>query len=402
MSRSIATLLCLLLAFTCQAVARDDDSDDYHISGVERIVAIGDLHGDYEQYVRVMQSAGLLDSRGRWDGGATHLVQTGDITDRGPDSRKIIDHLVKVSRQARRKGGAVHMLIGNHEAMNVTGDLRYVHAGEYQAFQGRNSERLQQMQWQAQINWMQTNLPEFATMDLQAYRLEWEKLVPLGWVEHRQAWTRGGDYFDWTRGNRVAVKVNDTVFLHGGISAKYCTLSLQEMTEQVIAGLESYDPAVESIVDDQDGPLWYRGMVTEDEEGVFSQTLDNILERYGAKRVVIGHTPTGGVVWPRFDGRVVANDTGIAAHYGSHFGILELTANGAVAIYGEQRIPLPAGNDDRIGYLEAVIEADANNALMKKRLARLLAPPAESAPDAEGEVAPETEEKPLPTPGTCR
>jgi hypothetical protein len=250
---------------------------------------------------------------------------------------------------------------------------------------------------------MQANMPEFATMDLEAYRQQWEKQVPLGWVEHRQAWAqRGGDYFAWTRGNRVAIKVNDTVFLHGGISAKYCMLSLREMTEQVVAAMDNYSPFVESIVDDQEGPLWYRGMVTEDEDGIFSQTLDNILERYGAKRVVVGHTPTGGVVWPRFEGRVVANDTGIAAHYGSHFGILELTANGAVAIYGEQRIPLPAGNDGRVDYLQAVIEADANNALMKKRLAQLLAPPAESAPDAEGEAAPgEQPSAPL-SPGTCR
>jgi hypothetical protein len=179
-------------------------------------------------------------------------------------------------------------------------------------------------------------------------------------------------------------------------------LSLREMTEQVVAAMDNYSPVVESIVDDEEGPLWYRGMVTEDEDGIFSQTLDNILERYGAKRVVVGHTPTGGVVWPRFDGRVVANDTGIGAHYGSHFGILELTAAGAVAIYGEQRIPLPAGNDGRVDYLQAVIEVDANNALMKKRLAQLLAPPAEAPPVAEGDIAPEAEEPPSPTPGTCR
>jgi hypothetical protein len=390
------------LLAACLAAAGHASADDYHFGGVARVVAIGDLHGDYDQYTRVMQSAGLLDGRGRWAGGKTHLVQTGDITDRGGDSRRIIDHLVKVARQAKRKGGAVHMLIGNHEAMNVTGDLRYVTPGEFQAFQGRNSERLQELQWQAQVEWMQANVPELEVLDLDAYRLEWEKQVPLGWVEHRQAWQPGGDYFAWVRGNRVAVKVNDTVFLHGGISATYCTFSLQELTEQVIAGLESYDPAVESIVDDQEGPLWYRGMATEDEDGVFSQTLDNILERYGAKRVVIGHTPTGGVVWPRFDQRVVANDTGIAAYYGSHVGVLELTDAGAVAIYGERRIPLPENNEGRSDYLRAVIEADPNNAQMQQRLVQMLAPPVEPAPPAEGEAGDVPPEQPLPSPGTCR
>jgi len=257
------------------------------------------------------------------------------------------------------------MLIGNHEAMNITGDLRYVHPGEYQAFTTRNSERYQEMQWQAQVQWMQANLPEFETLDLDVYRQEWEQQVPLGWVEHRQGWSLDGDYGSWVADNQVAVQLNDTIFLHGGISAKYCGFSLQSLTEQVIAGLETFDPVIQTIVTDPLGPLWYRGMATEDEEGVFSLTLDNILKRYGAKRVVIGHTPTGGMVWPRFDGRVVANDTGIAAHYGAHIGILELTAEGAVAIYGDKRIPIPAKNSERMDYLRTVVEADPGAGLVK-------------------------------------
>ncbi|MCW8927060.1 MAG: hypothetical protein OQJ84_12440, partial [Xanthomonadales bacterium] len=169
---------------------------------------------------------------------------------------------------------------------------------------------------------------------------------------------------------------------------------------QVIAALETFDPAIDSIVTDPLGPLWYRGMANEDEDGVFSQTLDNILERYQARRVVIGHSPTGGVVWPRFNGRVVANDTGIAAHYGSHTGIFELTPAGAVAIYGEHRITLPETNDDRVGYLEAVIEVDANNALLKQRLAKMLAPPATHAEDVRAED-PDTDLT-APSPGTCQ
>ncbi len=400
--RKYSTLIVwVLLLAAGPAMADAVKVDDYHWTGIERVVAIGDLHGDYEQYIRVMRSAGLLDAKGRWSGGETHLVQTGDITDRGPDSRKIIDHLLKLSKQAKRKGGYLHLLIGNHETMNVTGDLRYVHAGEYGAFTSGSSARLQAMQWQAQLEWMQANSPEFETLDLDAYRQQWEQQVPLGWVEHRQAWSLAGEYGGWVKGNQVAVQLNDTIFLHGGISAKYCGFSLRSLTEQVIDGLEAFDPSVETIVTDPLGPLWYRGMATEDEEGVFSQTLDNILERYGAQRVVIGHTPTGGVVWPRFDGRVVANDTGLASHYGSHIGVLELSAAGAVAIYDGRRIPLPANNDGRIEYLQAVIEADANNAQLKQRLARMLAPPVGPAAGGD-EVATPPGEQQLPSPGTCR
>jgi phosphomannomutase len=165
--------------------------------------------------------------------------------------------------------------------------------------------------------------------------------------------------------------------------------------------MKTYDPQVDSIVDDPLGPLWYRGLAQEDETEEFGYLLDLILKRYDAKRIVIGHTPTGGVVWPRFDQRVVANDSGIAASYGAHTGI--------TAIYGEQRIPLPVRNDGREDYLRAVIEADSNNAELKARLAEMLAPVEEviAEPDTQA-TEPGTEEKLLdvaammPSPGICQ
>ncbi len=399
----LAAVLFWALLSTGPADAKAKKIDDYHWTGVERVVAIGDLHGDYGQYIEVMKSAGLIDKRGKWSGGETHLVQTGDITDRGADSRKIIDHLVKLSKQAKKKGGYVHLLIGNHETMNVVGDLRYVDPGEFKAFTTKNSVRLQNMQWERQLEWMSANTPDFAELDLEAYRQEWEKQVPLGWVEHRQAWSLNGEYGKWVENSKVAIQVNDTIFLHGGISAKYCSFSLQSLTEQVIVAMQNIDPTIVTAMNDPLGPVWYRGLAQEDEANeVYSQTLDNILKRYDAKRIVIGHTPTGGVVWPRFDQRVVANDTGIAAYYGSHKGLLELTAQGATAIYGDQRIPLPTSNSEREDYLQAVILADSNNALLKQRLARMQAPPqGETVATVDGENT-EAGEEIIPVPGTCQ
>jgi Calcineurin-like phosphoesterase len=415
-SRELSKLLApffllLFLLVSGLAMAKAKKLDDYHWTGVERVIAIGDLHGDHAQYLNVMRSGGLLDKQGKWSGGKTHLVQTGDITDRGADSRKIIDHLVRLAKQAKKKGGYVHLLIGNHEAMNVTGDLRYVTRGEFNAFQSRNSQRYQDLQWQRQVDWMRVNVPTFGETDLDAYRKQWEQRVPLGWVEHRIAWSLDGEYGQWVKDNPVAIQINDSIFLHGGISARYCKFSLESLTQQTIAAMQNYDPAITTIVDDPLGPIWYRGLAMEDETDIYSQTVDNILNRYGAKRIVVGHTPTGGAVWPRFDQRVIVNDTGIAAYYGSHKGVLELTAAGAVAIYGDRRIPLPADNEGREDYLRAVIEADANNGLLKNQLARMLAPPAEDPGEpavgepAVGEPAGQEGEEtvlPVTTPGTCQ
>jgi hypothetical protein len=402
-------ILITLLLDPGLASAKARKIDNYHWSGVERVVAIGDLHGDYAQYINVMRSAGLIDKKGKWSGGKTHLVQTGDIPDRGADTRKIIDHIVKLAKQAKRKGGYVHLLIGNHEAMNVVGDLRYVTEGEYKAFTTRNSARLQNMQWESQVEWMRANLLTFEELDLVTYREDWEQRVPLGWVEHRQGWALNGDYGSLVKDHQVAVQINDTIFLHGGISAKYCKFSLQSLTEQVIEVMGSYDPAVTTIVNDPLGPLWYRGLAREKEADIYSQTLDNILNRYGANRIVVGHSPTGGVVWPRFDQRVVVNDTGIATHYGAHKGVLELTAEGAMAIYGDQRIPLPTQNSGRLDYLRAVIEADSNSAQLEQRLARMLAPPVEDVEEiADDKMAVQTDQEatvavePMTVPGTCQ
>lgn len=371
--RAILAVCLLLLAGISQAAATK--LNDYHWSGVKRVIAISDLHGDYEQYLKVMQLAGLINAKGKWAGGKTHLVQTGDITDRGADSRKIIDHLIKLSKQAKKKGGHIHMLIGNHEAMNVAGDLRYVHAGEYAAFVNSKSSGLQELQWQRQLGLLKSkDEVAFAALDQVAARVLWEKKIPLGWVDHRTAWATDGYYGKWVLNNPVAIRINDTIYLHGGISSKYCKYSLRTISKQFHEDLLSYNIDRPKIVDDPLGPTWYRGLAKEDEEGVYSQTLDNILARYKVKRIVVGHTLSSGIVWPRFDQRVILNDTGIAKHYGANMSVLELQNGVATAIYADQRIAIPQSSSDREDYLRAVIKISPNNKILKKRLIQLLEP----------------------------
>src|SRR4030095_3195276 len=80
---------------------------------VDRIVAIGDVHGAFERFMEILQTAEIVDRNGRWSGGKTHLVQLGDVLDRGPDSRKAFDLLARLEREAASAGGRVHSLIGN-------------------------------------------------------------------------------------------------------------------------------------------------------------------------------------------------------------------------------------------------------------------------------------------------
>jgi hypothetical protein len=380
----------LPLLFINLALADGRQIDDHHWEGVERVVAIGDLHGDYENYLQTLQAAGLVDKRGRWDGGETHFVQTGDIPDRGPDTEKIIDHISKLAKQAKRKGGRVHSLIGNHEVMNVYGDLRYVHEGEYEAFVTRNSEAYRDRYFELYLQSLQTQDPEgFAALP-EDYRQQWNEKYPLGWVEHRQAWDPAWNpdakYAQWVLAKQVAIQVNDSVFVHGGISGYYCQNTLESMTDAVRAKLADFDPQNPGIIEDEFGPLWYRGLSGVEPEAPV-ETVDAILEQHGARRIVVGHTPTNGVIWPRYDAKVVVIDTGIAQAYGGYIGYLEIGPDGLFAGYPGGKLPLPPTDEEAVPYLEQVIAMDPDNRYLRQLMARLTQPPAPEAEESPAAAA---------------
>ncbi len=387
-------LVLFMLVISQFACAAPQEIDDYHWTGVERIVAIGDIHGDYDHYMETLQAAGLVNSRGKWTGGETHLVQVGDIPDRGPDTLKIIEHLQKLAREAQKKGGRVHSLIGNHEAMNVYGDLSYTTPEEFAAFADRNSVALRDRYYTLVMQSMQQNDPErFAALP-ENYRELWDKDHPLGWLEHRQAWSPAwnpkADLAAWITDRKVAIQINDMIFLHGGISGFYCQNSLQSLTDKVVNGLRNFDPANPGILQDEFGPLWYRGLSGR-EPVAAPETVKAILEQHHAHFLVVGHTPTGGAIWPRYDGSVIQIDTGISAAYGGHVAYLEVTPEGMFAGYPGGKIKLPADESGTVPYLQQVVALDPGNTYLQRMLANLMNPPPVLAENATEEDEPQGE-----------
>ena len=114
------------------------------VQTTERIVAVGDVHGAFDQFVAILRVAGIIDNRNRWSGKKAVLVQTGDVLDRGPDSRKALDLLRKLEGEAQRAGGRVYALLGNHELMRLVSDWRYVSQGETDAFRNADSVDLRE------------------------------------------------------------------------------------------------------------------------------------------------------------------------------------------------------------------------------------------------------------------
>ena len=320
-------------------------------NGVPRIVAVGDVHGDFEQFVLVLESAGLIDGNGNWVGGKTHLVQTGDIVDRGPDSRKVMDLLMKLQKQAAAAGGCVHALIGNHEAMDVYGDLRYVSPGEFGAFRTESSAATQQFSYSQ----YRQSVKEIATPDPDA---RWKAEHPPGFAELRAAFGASGKYGKWIREHNAVIKIDDTLFIHAGLGPTYVGWSLERINQEVRAELNDFDKLHGGIVTDEQGPLWYRGLA----DGPASEVepvVDRILNEYGVKRIVIGHTYAKAAITPRFGGKVILIDIGLSRIYDNigKLGCLLIENGEAYALHRGQKLVLP--KDSGAGMLRYLREAAA-------------------------------------------
>ena len=95
-------------------------------------------------------------------------------------TRKIIDLMMNLEKQAKKAGGAVHMLIGNHEAMNMYGDLRYTTKEEFTAFQKSDSPELREAYYQRLLE-------QSKPTDEGVFKQKFDTETPLGFVEQRQA-----------------------------------------------------------------------------------------------------------------------------------------------------------------------------------------------------------------------
>ena len=236
--------------------------------GVERIVAVGDVHGDFEQFVKTLHAAGMVDEKNDWAAGKTHLVQVGDVLDRGPESRKAMDLLMKLEDQATKAGGVVHALIGNHEAMVLAGDWRYLRPAEIKAF---------------------------GTED-----------------DFRKAMSAEGVYGKWIRGHNAVIQINDVLFAHAGLLPACARPTLREINDTIRKELGKEDE--EGLATSYTGPLWTRFLAL-GEEGAVAKALDEVFKKYGAAHMVVGHTVSTDGITARAGGRLIRVDVGMCNYY---------------------------------------------------------------------------------------
>jgi len=343
--------------------------------GVVRIVAIGDVHGALAEYTSILRAAGILDGAGQWAGGESFLVSTGDLIDRGPESTAVIALLRRLEVEAQTAGGRVLVTLGNHEEMNLIGDLRYLVAADYAAFAAK--ERAASEGAEAP-----------ATAAAAGGRL------PPGWLARQQAFSPDGDIGRWLLSRPLMVRVNGVLFTHGGLPPGLATSSLEAINTSTLhrdlvdyattwhaligAGLLDADTddaarvalarerlaayagadrerlaALVATLERTDaspvlgiaGPLWYRGNAMCN-SAFETDTVSSVLGRLGGSNVVIGHTITVTKrITTRMDGRVTMIDTGMLPEYQGQPSALVIEGDTRSVIYartpGERAVPEP-------------------------------------------------------------
>jgi tetratricopeptide (TPR) repeat protein len=362
-------LVALAIPLARPALAQREKQWEW--TDVPRIVAVGDVHGAFDNFAIVLRNAGLVDKDLRWIGGKTHLVQNGDVVDRGPHSRKAMDLLMELEKEAAKAGGAVHALIGNHEAMNVVGILDLTSKEEYESYTDRDSRQRRESTFERFYESLRSEAKEKGEEPPKKAdaKDDFEKQYPLGYIEHRQAFSASGRYGKWIRQHNTSVKINGVVFSHGDWSEKFSRIGIAELNRRVRAELSGKDPLEGGLAFDSESPLQYRGLanveLTRAAQQAAAEQVDRTLAGLGATRMVVGHTvASSGAVESRFGGKHISIDTGMLEIYrGGHRIALEIENGRLRSIHDGGKVPIPDVMDETTlhAYLLAVAAVDPEN-----------------------------------------
>lgn len=339
--------IAVIIALTFVSSLRLHAEGKFEFQTDETIYVVADIHGAFKEFSTSLQKLALIDESGNWVGGASRLVSTGDLVDRGPESRKVIDLMMRLEEQAMEAGGRVHVLLGNHEVMNLIGDLRYVSNEEYAEFQVDENESMRTLAYQA-------FLQAKAVIDSEEQLQKFNQSFPPGYFAHRAAYQEEGIYGQWLMGLPFIIKINDHVFVHGGLPKHLKGKSIEQVNGELKADLTNFlsidkelraanllnlndtfkgarkrleeQPSSEPIKNflkhsrallfSKNSPTWYRGNAIC--HPFFEEDILNTnLQQWSANQLWVGHTqatplhPT-----MRLNNQLVMMDTGmLESHY---------------------------------------------------------------------------------------
>jgi len=226
-----------------------------NIQTAEPVFAIGDIHGKYDRLVKCLRDNGIINEENKWIFGKGHLVSVGDIFDRGDKVTESFWLLYKLEQEAKEAGGAVHLLLGNHELMIFENDLRYINE-------------------------------------------KYARLSKVTGLEYSYWFKNNSVLGDWLRSKNSIIRINDVLYVHGGISDKLVNtdMKIKDINDLVRIYLNGgYVPNNKKqckLVLGSKGCFWYRGYFQSSKKykKISSSGLSKIMKKLQVNTIVVGHT----------------------------------------------------------------------------------------------------------------
>jgi hypothetical protein len=238
---------------------------------VNKQFILSDIEGNFAAFRKLLQAGGVIDANYNWTFGDGHLVLTGDFFDRGEQVTEVLWLIYSLEDKAKAAGGYVHYVLGNHEIMNMSGDLRYL-------------------------------APKYV-----------QNATLLGEDYMKGLYGENSEIGKWLRTKNIVEKVGNILFAHGGISTEINNydLSLAKINEisQPYYGDSTYNYKfleLETIFGDN-GPFWYRGYYAGNKLATQGQ-VDSTLEKFNVKYIATGHTIIADVISTKFKGKLIDTD----------------------------------------------------------------------------------------------
>ncbi|MEO5581410.1 MAG: metallophosphoesterase [Saprospiraceae bacterium] len=246
------------------------EKENSETNKVSKQLILSDIEANIKAFRLLLQANGVIDADFNWTFGDGHLVLTGDFFDRGDQLQEVLWLIYSLEDKAKAAKGYVHFILGNHEIMNLNGDLRYVPKKYFD---------------------------HAKLMGVTYLSLYWDD-TEIG---------------RWLRTKNIIEKVGDFLCMHGGFSpimnqvalplAKINSLARPYYADTAYA---YPDPVTDLIYSDL-GPFWYRGYYTGKNKITIEQ-IDSTLDLYHVKHIAIGHTIVADVVNVSYNGKIFNTD----------------------------------------------------------------------------------------------
>lgn len=246
----------------------------------EKLLVLSDIEGEFEAGRKLLLAAGVIDKQYNWTFGKGQVVIAGDLFDRGRDVLPWLWLLYSLEAKAAAAGGWVHVILGNHDIMQLNGDYRYTNA--------------------------------------RYFKHAW-----IAGRDIRHLFGADTELGRWLRSKNIIEKGGDYLFMHAGLSPDVLQkqLSLQAINDicrPYYSVPRKEMPDSLHLFFDARSPFWYRGYFTKPQAP--EALVDSTLEQYGCRTIVVGHTITDTTIVSYYNGKVIGVD--VNQHEGHHAALL--------------------------------------------------------------------------------